>query len=78
MEREPISEANADQAMPGPEITESVHEVPLMEEEAVAAKQTVPKERVRLQKETVTEEAEVGAELRKERVEAEVDPPRRP
>ena len=77
VEREPITEANIDEATAGPEITESVHEVPLMEEEAVAAKQTVPKERVRLEKETVTEEAEVGAELRKERVEAEVDPAQR-
>ncbi len=77
IEREPITEGNVDQAMSGPEITESVHEVPLMEEEAVAAKATVPKERVRLEKDTVTEEAEVGADLRKERVEAEVEPPSR-
>ena len=77
VEREPITEANVDQALSGPEITEGVHEVPLMEEEAVAAKQTVPKEWGRLEKATVTEEAEVGAELRKERVEAEVEPPER-
>ena len=77
IEREPITEANIDQATSGPEMTEDVHEVSLMEEEAVAAKQTVPKERVRLEKDTVTEEAEVGADLRKERVEAEVEPPRR-
>ena len=77
VEREPITEANIDEATAGPEITEGVHEVPLMEEEAVAAKQTVPKERVRLEKDTVTEEAEVGADLRKERVEAEIEPPRR-
>ena len=48
VEREPITKANVDQATSGPEITEGVHEVPLMEEQAVAAKQTVPKERVRL------------------------------
>ena len=77
VEREPITEANLDKATSGPEITENVHEVSLMEEEAVAAKQTVPKERVRLEKDTVTEEAEVGADLRKERIEAEVEPPRR-
>ncbi len=76
VEREPITEGNVDKAMSGPEITESVHEVPLMEEQAVAAKETVPKERVRLEKDTMIEEAEVDAELRKERVEAEVDPPR--
>ena len=77
VEREPITEANIDQATSGPEIKEDVHEVSLMEEEAVAGKQTVPKERVRLEKDTVTEEAEVGADLRKERVEAEVKPPRK-
>ena len=77
VEREPITEANADQALFGAEITEGVHEVPLMEEEAVAGKETVPKELIRLEKETVTEEAEVGADLRKERIEAEVEPPGR-
>ena len=77
VEREPITEANVDKAMSGPEIKEDVHEVSLMEEEAVAAKQTVPKERVRLEKDTVTEEAQVGADLRKERVETEVEQPGR-
>lgn len=77
IEREPITEANVDRAMSGAEISESVHEVPLMEEEVVATKQAVPKERVRLEKDTVVEEAEVGADLRKERVEAEVEPRRR-
>ncbi len=77
VEREPITEGNIDKAMSGPEIKEDVHEVSLMEEEAVAAKETVPKERVRLEKETVTEEAQVDADLRKERVETEVEPPRR-
>lgn len=77
VEREPITEGNIDRATAGPEITENVVEVPLMEEEAVASKQTVPKERIRLEKDTVTEQAEVGADLRKERVETDVEPPRR-
>ena len=77
IEREPITEANADKATSGPDFTEDTHEVRLMEEEVVAAKQTVPKERVRLEKDIVTDEAEVGADLRKERVEAEVEPPQR-
>ena len=77
VEREPITEANIDKAMSGPEIKEDVHEVSVMEEEAVAAKETVPKERVRLEKEIVTEEAQVDADLRKERVETEAEPPRR-
>jgi uncharacterized protein (TIGR02271 family) len=74
IEREPITDTNVDQALRGPEISEGVHEVTLMEEEAVAGVETVPKERVRLEKETVVEQQEVGAELRSERIEAEVDP----
>jgi len=78
VEREPITGGNVDQAMAEAEIKEGVVEVPLMEEEVVASKRTVPKERVRLEKDTVTEEAQVGAELRKERVDTETEPPRRP
>ncbi len=74
IEREPITEGNVDKALQGAEITEGVHEVTLIEEEAVAATETVPKERIRMEKDTVVEEEQVGAELRKERVEAEVDP----
>ncbi|MDQ3895804.1 MAG: PRC and DUF2382 domain-containing protein [Actinomycetota bacterium] len=74
IEREPITDANVDQALRGPEISEGVHEVTLMEEEAVAAKETVPKERIRMEKEIVQEEDQVGADLRKERIEAEYDP----
>ena len=54
VEREPITDANVDQAMDGPEISEEEHEVVLHEEEAVVEKRVVPKERVRLDKETVT------------------------
>ncbi len=75
IEREPITEGNVDRAMSGPEISEAEHEVVLHEEEAVAAKQTVPKERVRLEKDIVTDEEDVGAELRKERVAVEGDVP---
>ena len=74
IEREPITDDNVDRAMQGAEISEGVHEVTLMEEEAVAATETVPKERIRLEKETVVEEQQVGGELRKERIEADVDP----
>ena len=74
IEREPITDANIDRAMSGPEISEGEHEVVLHEERVVAAKETVPKERVRLEKDVVTEEEEVGAELRKERLGVEGDP----
>ena len=76
VEREPITGANRDQAMKGAEITESEYEVTLHEEQAVAAKETVPKERIRLEKDVVTEEATVGADLRKERIETEVKAPK--
>jgi uncharacterized protein (TIGR02271 family) len=71
VEREPITEDNVDRAMEGPEISEEEHEVVLHEEEPLVDKRVVPKERVRLEKDTVTEQAEVSEEVRKERIEAE-------
>jgi uncharacterized protein (TIGR02271 family) len=73
VEREPITDANADQAMSGPEISESEHEVVLHEEEPVVEKRAVPKERVRLEKDTATDEREISEEVRKERIESEGD-----
>lgn len=73
VEREPVTDDNVDAAMSGPEITESEHEVTLHEEEPVVEKRTVPKERVRLEKDTKTEERTVGGEVRKERIEPEGD-----
>jgi len=74
IEREPITDANIDQALEGPEISEDEYEVTLREEEAVAGVQAVPKERIRMETDTVVEEQRVGADVRKERIEAEVDP----
>jgi uncharacterized protein (TIGR02271 family) len=71
LEREPITDENIDEAMSGPEISEAEHEVVLHEEEPVVEKRAVPKERVRLGKETVTDETEVSEEVRKERIEPE-------
>jgi uncharacterized protein (TIGR02271 family) len=71
VEREPITDANVDEAMSGAEISEGEHEVVLHEEEPVVEKRTVPKERVRLGKDTTTEERPVSEEVRKERIEAE-------
>jgi uncharacterized protein (TIGR02271 family) len=76
VEREPITDANIDEALSGPEISEAEHEVVLHEEEPVVEKRAVPKERVRLEKETVTDEREVSEEVRKERIEHEGDSPR--
>jgi len=70
---EPITDANRDEAMRGPDIRENAHEETLYEEEPVVEKRTVPKERVRLEKESETEQREVGADLRKEQVRTEGD-----
>jgi len=71
--REPITEGNRGAAMSGPDISEEEHEVVLTEEQAVVDTQVVPKERVRLQKEVDTEDEQVSADLRKERIEVEGD-----
>jgi uncharacterized protein (TIGR02271 family) len=73
VEREPITDANLDAATSGPEISEADHEVVLREEEPVVEKRTVPKERVRLDTDTVTEERQVSEEVRKEQIEVEGD-----
>jgi uncharacterized protein (TIGR02271 family) len=71
LEREPITEANVGAATDGPTISEEEHEVVLREERPVVQKEAVPVERVRLGKETVTEQEQVTDEVRKERIEAE-------
>lgn len=73
LEREPITDANVDQAMSGPELSEEEHEVVLNEERVVVDKETVPVERVRLDKDTVTENERVSEEVRKERIELDDD-----
>src|SRR3712207_6487943 len=73
IEREPITDANVGDAMDGPAISEEEHEVVLHEEQPVVEKNVVPKERVRLDKDTVTEERQVSDEVRKEQIEAEGD-----
>jgi len=73
VEREPITDANVSDAMSGPEITESEHEVVTHEERPVVSTETVPKERVRLETETVSDEETVTGDVRKERIEVEGD-----
>ncbi len=73
VEREPITEANRGAAMRGPDISEGEHEVTTYEERPVVGKETVPKERVRLEKETVTDTETVGSDVRKEKVDVEGD-----
>jgi uncharacterized protein (TIGR02271 family) len=78
IEREPITDANAGAAMSGPDISEEEHEVTLHEERPVVEKETVPVERVRLDKDTVTDQVSVDEEVRKERIETDgIDDTRR-
>jgi uncharacterized protein (TIGR02271 family) len=73
VEREPITDGNVDDALDGPEISEEEHEVVLHEEQPVVEKRVVPKERVRISKESVTDEAQVSEEVRKEQIETDGD-----
>ena len=73
IEREPITDGNFDQALDGPAISEEEHEVTLHQEEVVASKTAVPKERVRVDTNAVVEEQTVSEDLRKERIELEGD-----
>jgi uncharacterized protein (TIGR02271 family) len=73
LEREPITDANLDAATSGPEISEEEHEVVLREEEPVVEKRVVPRERVRLDKDTVTGEERVAEEVRKEQIDLDED-----
>ncbi len=66
--REPI-----DQPVSGTELGEDEVEVPLRQEEAVAEKQTVAKERIGLEKDVETQHQTVTDEVRKERVDVEGD-----
>jgi len=73
LEREPITDANVGDALRGGDITEEEHEVTLRAEEPVVQKRVVPKERVRLDTETVTDQREVSEDVRKERIEYDGD-----
>ena len=73
LEREPITEANLDEALSGPTISEEEHEVVLHEERPVVQKEAVPVERVRLDTETVTDQVTVEEEVRKEQIETDIE-----
>ncbi|MFI5839107.1 DUF2382 domain-containing protein [Catenuloplanes sp. NPDC051500] len=71
LEREPITDANRDDAYSGPDIGEAEHEVTLHAERPVVRTEAVPVERVRLGTETVEEEETVNGRVRKERIETD-------
>jgi uncharacterized protein (TIGR02271 family) len=68
LEREPITDANRDAAMFGGGLTEEEHEVTLHTEEPVVEKRTVPKERVRLDKDVEIEQRTVTEDVRREEI----------
>jgi uncharacterized protein (TIGR02271 family) len=71
IEREPITDADREAATSGPELSEEEHEVTLTEERPVVSKETVPVERVRLGKESISEEQQVSEQVRKEQIETD-------
>jgi uncharacterized protein (TIGR02271 family) len=78
LEREPITEQNRGAATAGPDLSDEEHEMVLHEERPVVEKETVPVERVRLDKDTVTDDVTVDEEVRKERIETDgIDDTRR-
>ena len=75
VEREPITDANRDDAVDGPAISEDEHEVVLHAEEPVVEKRAVAKESVRLDKDVQTDEQQISDTVRQERI--DVDDTRR-
>jgi uncharacterized protein (TIGR02271 family) len=73
LEREPITDANRGDALDGPNLSEEEHEVVLTEERPVVAKETVPVERVRLGKESVTEQQQVTEDVAHEELTTDGD-----
>lgn len=71
IEREPITDANRGQAMAGADLSSEDVEITLSEEQVVVDKEVVPVERVRLDKDVVTEQETVNEEVRKERIDIE-------
>jgi uncharacterized protein (TIGR02271 family) len=73
IETEPITDANVGDATSGRDLSEEEHEVVLNEERVVVDKEVTPVERVRLGKETVTEQKTVTEDVSKEHIETDGD-----
>lgn len=78
LEREPITDENRDAAMSGPRLNPSEHEVTLHAEKPVVEKETVPMERVRLNKQTVQDEENVERSVKKEQIGLQGDDDKKP
>ena len=70
---EPVTDANVGDALDGPELSGEEHEVTLTEERPVVRKETVPVERVRLEKDVETEDRTVEESVAKERIDVDGD-----
>src|SRR3954447_19685111 len=77
VEREPITDANAGDALEGPAISEAEHEVTLTAERPVVEKEAVPVERIRLDTDTVTDQEQVSETVRKEQIDVDPEDPNR-
>ncbi|HEX8389913.1 MAG TPA: PRC and DUF2382 domain-containing protein [Candidatus Saccharimonadales bacterium] len=73
LEREPITEANAGAAMDGPELSDEVHEVVTHAEVPVVEKTVIPQERIRINKDVVSDEETVDETVRREEVDVDSD-----
>jgi uncharacterized protein (TIGR02271 family) len=73
IEREPITDANRGDALSGPDLSDEEHEVVLTEERPVVQKETVPVERIRLDKDTVTEQQQVTTDVAHEEIAVDGD-----
>ncbi|WP_199517207.1 DUF2382 domain-containing protein [Nucisporomicrobium flavum] len=73
IEREPITEGNVGAALDGPAISEEEHELTLSAERPVVTTETVPVERIKLNKKTVTDQETVSGEVRKEQIDVDGD-----
>ena len=70
---EPITDENRGDAVSGADISEDEHVVQLSEERPVVSKETVPTERVRLEKDVVEDTETVSDDVRKEHIDFEGD-----
>ena len=68
LERVPITEGDRGAALTGDDLSEEEHEIVLTEERPVVQKETVPVERVRLEKESVTGQQQVTEDVRHEEI----------
>ncbi len=75
IEREAITDANRGAVEDGQELSDEEHEIVLYAEELVVEKRVVAKERIRIGKQTLTEDREISEEIRKEQIETDGSTP---